>query len=373
MALDFLFFMKKAIDLALTARGATAPNPVVGAIVASPTGEILGKGFHPRAGEAHAEVFAINEAKLKTADLSDCLLFVTLEPCNHQGKTPPCTDLIFSSKIKNVFVGTLDPHPFMRGKSVELLRQKGCEVTVGVMETECRQIIRGFQSVLEKGRPFVTLKCATSLDGKIATASGESQWITDEPARTYAHQLRSEHDAILVGIGTVLADDPRLDVRYSQEVHPLTKVVLDSRLMMSPQSRLLKTAGEVLVYCDKSYAAARREELERAGAIVIPIERDLSKPALVNLSLVLKDLAIRGVQDLLVEGGGKVLGAFVKEQFFDRFIYIMAPKIMGSASRDVFEGFEIESLGESVRLENISARLIGPDVLIEGNRLCSPA
>lgn len=366
--------MKTALDLASQARGKTAPNPMVGAVVLDSRGQIIGRGFHPQAGQPHAEVFAIRDAQTKLKDLSACTLVVTLEPCNHHGRTPPCVNLILESGIKKVVVGTPDPNPLMQGKSLETLRVKGVEVIEGVLSKESQDLIRGFKSVMFEKRPFITLKCATSLDGKIATSTGESQWITEEPARQLAHQERATHDAILVGVGTVMADDPQLNVRLPNQIdRGLTKVILDSRLMTPPTARLFKTPGRVLIYCEKSYAAERRQSLEKAGAAVLPVASvgDFTQPGLLDLEEVMTSLVEQGVQELLVEGGARVLGAVVREQLFDRVVYFLAPKILGSASRDAFEGLDVKALNESVNIENVTTRQIGKDIVIEGTRACS--
>jgi diaminohydroxyphosphoribosylaminopyrimidine deaminase/5-amino-6-(5-phosphoribosylamino)uracil reductase len=378
---DLSRFINEALNTALVlgakARGHTAPNPMVGAVVVSATGEIIGKGFHPKAGEPHAEVFAINDAKNKTQDLSQCTLVITLEPCNHVGRTPPCTNLILESGIKRVVVGALDPNPLMQGKSIEILKQKGIEVITPnalpeALKTECTKLIRGFKSVLQSGRPFITLKAATSLDGKIATSSGQSQWITQEPARKLARLERSQHDTILVGVGTVLADDPQLNVRDGS-THTLTKVILDSRLMTPPQARLFSTEGRVLIYCDSNYSAERKAGLENAGATVIATSNaPEAVPGFLDLNSVFTDLAQRGVQELMIEGGARVLGAVAREKLFDRVVYFMAPKILGSTGLNVFEGLDVKMLHESIELQNISTRLVGNDIIIEGERACSP-
>ncbi|MDZ4677608.1 MAG: bifunctional diaminohydroxyphosphoribosylaminopyrimidine deaminase/5-amino-6-(5-phosphoribosylamino)uracil reductase RibD [Oligoflexia bacterium] len=369
---DIKFMMQEALNLATKARGKTAPNPMVGAVVVTAQGEIIGRGFHPQAGQPHAEVFAINEAKTKSHDLSQCTLLITLEPCNHTGRTPPCTDLILESKIKHVVIGALDPNTLMQGKSLELLKQKGIEITSGVLQAECEKLIRGFKSVIKNGRPFITLKAATSLDGKIATSTGESQWITQEPARKLARQERSQHDAILVGVGTVLADDPQLNVRDGS-THSLTKIILDSRLMTPPQAKLFSTPGSVIIYCDENYSAERKDLLEKTGALVVPMLNDQQQtPGLLNLKIIFADLARRGVQELMIEGGARVLGAVAREKLFDRVLCFVAPRILGSTSLNVFEGLDVKLLNESIELENMTTRLVGKDIVIEGMRVCSP-
>jgi diaminohydroxyphosphoribosylaminopyrimidine deaminase/5-amino-6-(5-phosphoribosylamino)uracil reductase len=372
------FYMSNAVKLALQARGCTSPNPMVGALVVSFDGEILGRGFHKAAGESHAEVIAINDALKTLKDLSTASLFVTLEPCNHVGRTPPCTDYIKKSGIRNLVIGTLDPNPLMSGKSIELLRADGFNVVVNVVDDvskdETKKLIRGFYAVTKLKRPFVTVKAATSLDGKIATSSGESKWITDEESRAFAHAERAAHDAILVGVGTVLADDPQLTVRHEFKNDNLKKVVLDSRLLTPPTANLFMSKHKVFIYCDATYSGERRKNLECAGATIIPMTENVDGaiPGFLNLKEVLSDLASRGVQELLVEGGARVLGAFVREQLFDRIVYFLAPKILGSTSKDVFEGLDIAELSKSVMLENVSTKLLGRDIVIEGSRVHRP-
>ncbi len=366
--------MLEAIKLATQARGMTAPNPMVGAIVVNREGQVIGRGFHPKAGEFHAEVFAIHEAKKIQNDLSSASLYVTLEPCNHYGRTPPCLDLILLEKIKDVKVGALDPNPLMQGRSIEKLKVAGVKVEVGVGATEAGKLIRGFKSVLLNSRPYVSLKCATSLDGKIATRSGESQWITDAPARQLAHVERSEHDAIMVGVGTVIADNPQLNVRLpGSKKYSLKKIILDSRLRTPVDSKLFSTSGPVIIFCDDQFSSERKLDLEKVGATVVPVsagDQKFNKDSL-DLNTVLKKLVSFGVQELMVEGGARVLGAFVREKLFDRLIYFIAPKILGSESRDVFEGVGIDKLQDSLKLENISTRIVGTDIMIEGIRECS--
>jgi diaminohydroxyphosphoribosylaminopyrimidine deaminase / 5-amino-6-(5-phosphoribosylamino)uracil reductase len=363
-------FMAEAVRLAQQARGLTSPNPMVGAVVVSPLGEIIGRGFHPKAGESHAEVFAIREARKTHPSLTGCTIYVTLEPCNHFGRTPPCADLVLTSGISRVVVGAIDPNPKMQGKSIEKLRQNGITVDVGVLQDDCEKLIRGFKSVMTTKRPFVTLKCATSLDGKIATATGESQWITGSEARAAGHVERAEHDAILVGIGTVLADDPQLTARIDEKVSSLTKVIIDSQLRTPSTARIFKTPGRVIIYCSQFASILSRTELEKASATVVAVPSDGVNG--LDLRAVLADLANQGVQELLVEGGAKILGGFAREKLFDRVLYFLAPRIFGSGSRDAFEGLRTESLSESIEIKPMNMRLVGGDILIEGVRACSP-
>lgn len=363
-------FMKQALALAKKAKGQTFPNPAVGAVVVNQEGEIIGQGFHPKAGEPHAEVFALNEAQQKQADLSQCTLYVTLEPCNHQGKTPPCTDKILSSKIKKVVVGTIDPNPLMSGKSIELLKQRGVELVVPVLQEECEKLIRGFKSAIINKRPFVTIKCAVTMDGKISTSSGESQWITSQEARRYAHELRSQHDAILVGIGTLLKDNPTLDARLFDESKKLVKVVLDPWLETPPDSQILKNAKAIVLFCDSFYSQSKKENLEKLGFNVIPVDRVTTDE--LNLEQMLRELLKFGVQDVFVEGGSKVLGSFLKNNLFDQMCYFMAPKILGDNSRSVFEGFTTATLSGAFEFNQMTVKKVGTDFVFEGLNVHRP-
>lgn len=351
--------------MAKQSRGKTAPNPMVGALVVDQSGIVVGRGYHPVAGGPHAEVVAIEDADRHGVDLSQCTLVITLEPCGFFGKTPPCLDLILDKKIPRVIVGTQDPNPKVCGQSIQKLRQHGVDVQEGVLESECAKLIRGFASALTLGRPYITLKCATSLDGKIATMGGESKWITSEFSRKEAHRLRSDHDAILVGIGTLLADDPNLTVRHGNESYRMTKVILDSTLRCSPGARVFQSKDSVLIYCSPEADLEKKLALENVGAQVIPIYP-------YNLKEVVADLAQKGVQDLLVEGGASVLGSFVRETLFDRMVYFMSPQILGDKALDVFQGVSPSTLRESVKLKDVETKMLGGDLVIEGVPDCSP-
>lgn len=352
---DFQKFMSQAIDLAKQAKGKTAPNPTVGAVVVSSDGEIIGSGFHPKAGLPHAEVFAIKDALTKTNDLSKCTLYVTLEPCGHFGKTPPCVDLIIENKIKEVVIGSIDPHPLMQGKSLAKLKDHGVNVTEGILTKECDKLIRGFKSVLLNERPFVTLKCAASLDGKISTVTGESKWITSEEARQYAHDLRAAHDAILVGVGTIVSDNPRLDARLGNKTKALTKVILDTRLTTPVTSQIFSTEGDVIIYCDENYSQKRKTDLELVGAKIVPLSLFENR---VDIAHALNDLRKKGIQELMVEGGSQVLQSFIRLQLFDEIKYFVAPKIISNQPE----------LSQSLMIQNMSVKKIGPDFIFEGTR-----
>src|ERR687894_76333 len=298
--------MDLARRLAERGRLTVAPNPLVGAVVAR-DGEVLGEGWHARAGEAHAEVRALDAAG---AAANGATLFVTLEPCNHHGRTPPCVEAITRAGVSRVVVGALDPDRRMRGRSVEKLRGAGIDVEV-VDDPDCEIQNEQFFHRMRTGRPFVHVKLATTLDGRIAAGGGDSKWVTGEAARRRAHELRAEAGAVLVGAGTVRADNPLLTARgLAQEPPPVARVVLDPRLTISSGSRLVASApdGPVLVFADKRSLDGRELELEGRGVEVIgvpPAEETL------DLHLVLEALGRRGVRGVLVEGGGETAARFV--------------------------------------------------------------
>jgi diaminohydroxyphosphoribosylaminopyrimidine deaminase/5-amino-6-(5-phosphoribosylamino)uracil reductase len=255
----------------------------------------------------------------------------------------------------------------MSGRSLERFRALGVEVVTGVLEPECQKLIRGFSTAIKKGRPYITLKAATSLDGKIATVTGESKWITSVESRAAAHQERAEHDAILVGVGTVLADDPKLNVRLpGQHERGLTKVILDTDLRTPLTSQIFQTAGRVIIYCGAEFNAERRKALEAAGATVFPVNLAEHRKVL-DIKTVVQHLAHRGVQELLVEGGAQVLGSFVREGLFDRLVQFMAPVILGADARSAFEGFTPHGLNEGIHLSKTSFTTAGPDLVFEGH------
>lgn len=317
-------YMKMALKLARRGEGWTSPNPLVGAVVVR-DGTILGKGYHRRFGEAHAEINAINDAE---GSLEGTILYVTLEPCSHHGKTPPCVDRIIEAKVSRVVVGSTDPNPLVSGRGIETLRNHGIEVKTGVLEQACEALNEKFFTFMKTGRPFVTLKYAQTLDGRIASATGHSQWISSESSRRFAHRIRERHDAVLVGIGTVIADDPDLRVRLVRGRNPL-RVVLDSSLRIPPNARVLdnQDTARTLVVTGPLQRGKRISALRDRGVETLAVERD--ENGCLDLEVLLTELGKRQISSVLVEGGGGVITSFVREVLFDRIIVITAPKIVG--------------------------------------------
>jgi diaminohydroxyphosphoribosylaminopyrimidine deaminase / 5-amino-6-(5-phosphoribosylamino)uracil reductase len=330
---------------------------MVGALVVR-GGEVVGSGWHRRRGDPHAEVVALGEAGSRTRGAT---LYVNLEPCCHFGRTPPCADAVVAAGIARVVACHRDPDPRVSGAGFARLREAGVEVEVGALAAEAVRLNLRFLIATTLGRPEVTLKWAMSLDGKIATATGQSQWISSPPARRWALALREEHDAILVGSGTVLADDPRLDRRLGLAAGPNVRVVLDRRLRTPPESRLFTIEGPVLIFTETA-SREKCKALTAQGAEVVVL------PA-VEPAAVLADLHGRGVQSLLVEGGGEVLASFVASGCYDRVMLDCAPLLIGGRGAPGPLGGEgFPALDSAARLEGLDVRRRGSDLLVSGYR-----
>ncbi|MHB1524850.1 MAG: bifunctional diaminohydroxyphosphoribosylaminopyrimidine deaminase/5-amino-6-(5-phosphoribosylamino)uracil reductase RibD [Candidatus Dormibacteria bacterium] len=350
--------MQRALDLAAQADFATAPNPMVGAVVVS-GGEVVGEGFHHRAGEPHAEVLALAQAGERARGAE---LWVTLEPCCTTGRTGPCTSRVIAAGVARVHVAVVDPNPAVAGAGLGELRAAGVEVVVGERREEAARLIEFYSEWVRTGLPFVTLKLAISLDGKVATAQGESQWITGAEARADGHRLRHAHDAILVGVGTALADDPELSARAGFEGgrQPL-RVVVDSNLRLPPSARLLRSAGApVLIATVAGADPDLRRALEAAGAEVLELP---SAGGAVPLRELLVRLAGRGVISLLVEGGPTLLGAMRAEGLGNRVVAYVAPIVLGGSSAPgPFGGAGAARLAAAWRLHWTETAKVGPDL-----------
>ncbi len=348
------YYMKRALALARRGQGFVSPNPMVGAVVVSPDGRILSEDYHPRYGDLHAERRALEKIDYRA---EGCTLYVNLEPCCHYGKTPPCTEAIIRSGVKRVVVGVLDPNPAVSGKGVRILEEHGIEVRVGVCEDLCHRLNRGFFKWVRTKRPYVILKWAQSIDGRIATESGDSKWISCPVALRHAHRLRAFADAVLVGSGTVMVDDPLLTVRLVRGRNPL-RVVLDGDLSLPLDRRIFSVPPATLVFSVRGDDGKVRE-LERRGVEVVFVpEADGG----VDLDEVLRLLGERGVTNLLVEGGSKIHASFIRRGLFDEVQVIISPKIVGRGIGAVsLSG--IGRIDESVRLKPVSLRRLGEDVL----------
>ncbi len=336
---------------------------MVGALLVR-DGEVVGSGWHRQVGGPHAEVEALREAGSRARGAT---LYVTLEPCSHFGRTPPCVDAVLAAGIARVVACHRDPNPRVSGQGFAKLREAGVEVEVGTLAEEAVRLNLRFLVATILGRPEVTLKWAMSLDGRIATATGQSQWISSPPARRWALALREEHDAILVGSGTVLADDPRLDRRLRLAAGPNVRIVLDRRLRISPEARLFSIAGPVLIYTEAG-SSERTEALTARGAEVI------SLPS-VEPKSVLLDLHKRGIQSVLVEGGSEALASFVAEGCYDRVMVDCAPLLIGGkGAPGPLGGAGIAALDAAARLEKFEVGRRGSDLVLSTHRKgCLPA
>jgi diaminohydroxyphosphoribosylaminopyrimidine deaminase/5-amino-6-(5-phosphoribosylamino)uracil reductase len=353
-------FMREALRLAARARGRTAPNPLVGALVVRGQ-ERIAAGHHRRPGAPHAEALAIARSRGRTRGAT---LYCTLEPCAHAGRTPPCIEAVLDAGFRRIVLGTRDPDPRTAGRSIARLRRAGCAVSVGVEADACRELNRGFFSRVERGRPHTTLKLAATLDGRIATASGESRWITAPESRAWVHRLRDRVDAIAIGSGTVLSDDPALTARRGGRVlHRPRRVVIDSTLRTPPRARLLRDGdpGTAWIVTTRSAPAGRAARLERAGACVV---RSAARGSSVDLRAAWRRLGALGVNDLLVEGGGELAAALLRAGLVDRLCLFLAPKLIGADGRPVLGPLGLGRLANAPVLRETKLRKLGRDLLL---------
>lgn len=348
----------RALELARRAIGRTEPNPRVGCVLVAPDGRVLGEGHTQPAGQAHAEVMALRDAAGRGEDVRGATAYVTLEPCAHHGRTGPCCDALVAAGIARVVASLGDPNPLVGGQGFERLRAAGVAVEIGPGAAEARELNLGFLSRMVRGRPWVRMKVAASLDGQTALANGRSQWITGEAARADGHAWRARAGAVLTGIGTVLEDDPRLDVRLAPVVRQPPLVVVDSRLQTPPAAALFQVPErEVWIYAAESHPAAQAT-LEARGATVLHLPGPGGK---VDLAALLKDLAGRGVNELHVEAGFKLNGSLVREGLVDEFLVYLAPKLLGAGQGMVNIG-PLEELAGAVDLEFTDVSRAGPDL-----------
>lgn len=360
---DHSFFMKRALELAARARGKTSPNPLVGAVVVR-DGEIVGEGYHRQAGTPHAEINALCQAGAKARKAT---MYVTLEPCCHFGRTPPCTEAIIAAGISKVVVATGDPNPLVAGKGIRVLQEAGIDVDVGVREAEARRLNEVFFKYIVNERPFVTLKAAMSLDGKIATRRGDSKWITGEKARAFGHRLRAENDATVVGIGTVLADDPLLTVRLAGEEKNKLRLCVDSRLRIPLDAQLVRTAREVPVVVATLKDRSNTEKQKRLIALGVEIWELPSRNGRVDLDCLMTELGRRGVLSVLLEGGATLNASALAAKIIDKFIFILAPKVIGGREAPgAFGGSGFAELSEAIDIVDLDLQQIGADLVITG-------
>lgn len=355
--------MRRALALAARARGRTSPNPLVGAVIAQGN-EVVGEGYHQAAGEAHAEVHAINHAGTAARGGT---LYVTLEPCSHYGQTPPCTEAIIRSGIVRVFAAHVDPNPKVSGKGIQKLKAAGIRVHVGLCELEARHLNEIFIKYIRTNRPFAILKSAMSLDGKIATATGESQWISSEASRLRGHEIRDTVDAILVGVNTVINDNPSLTTRLpGRDGKDPSRIIVDSECRIPPKARVLNPNGDgfTIIATTERASKERITRLEATGAKVLVVEEEGNR---VCLSSLMQALGCRGITSVLIEGGAEVNASALKAGVVDKVMFFIAPKIIGGTyAPSPIGGEGIQRLTEAHELRDLSVKSIDEDILVEG-------
>ena len=350
--------MEHALRLAQQGLFTTTPNPRVGCVIVK-NNQVIGQGAHLKAGEPHAEVYALREAGL---DANDADIYVTLEPCSHYGKTPPCVEAVITARPKRVIIAMQDPNPLVAGRGISAMQHAGIEVATGVMEAEAKRLNLGFISRMTRVLPYVRCKVAASLDGRTALANGKSQWITGEAARQDVQHWRAQSCAIITGIGTVLADNPRLTVRLSGTSRQPLRVVVDSRLQTPLSSKILDKAqlqcNPVLI----AYAEAESQAISNLRAAGVELVQLSDQNGRVNLSALMRTLAERGINEVLLEAGQGLNGGFLSAGLIDEFIFYYAPKLMGNAGRAMFAIPELVDMQQVRNLSILDVRQFGPDL-----------
>lgn len=347
-------YMNLALKLAEKGKGKVFPNPLVGAVLVK-NNKIIGQGYHGYFGGPHAEVEAINSA---CQPVSGADLYVTLEPCNHSGKTPPCTDSIIKAGIKRVYIAMKDPNPLVAGKGLKRLTQHQIPVFCGIMEKQAKELNHDYLHFIETKRPYVTLKWAMSADGKIATKTGDAKWISNEKARQFTHQLRADAGAIIVGINTVLQDNPSLTVRGIPGAKQPVRVILDHRLRIPERAKVLDQQAKSIVVCNEHCARERARQLMIKGVEVMQVK---------NLKELLRKLADRGVAKVLVEGGGEIQASFIEQRLADQLLVVMAPIIIGGKQAITpVSGQGISKIKDAAKLHNIKITTIGDNLIMQG-------
>lgn len=357
MKSNHAYFVKKALALALKAKGMTSPNPIVGAVLVK-NGRVIAEGYHRRCGEDHAEVVALKKAGLQAKGAT---LYVTLEPCHHVGRTPPCVDAVIKSQIKEVVIAHLDPNPLTSGKSVKKLRKAGIKVEVGVLKEECQKANEIFIKYITKKLPFVVAKSAQSLDGKIALANGLSKWITSEKSRAHARKIRDEFDAIMVGINTVLKDDPGLTGVRKDKC--LKKIIVDSRLRISSHAKLFKSgsASDCYVLTGKADQAKINAFRQNGVHVLICPARN----GRVDLTFGLRELAKREIASVLIEGGAHLIGSALKDGLVDKLHIYVAPVVVGDEKAlSSVVNLGPKKFSQAVQLRDFEIKNMGEDIFL---------
>ena len=353
-------YLRMACRLARKAAGRTSPNPQVGAVIVR-RGKIVGAGYHRFAGGDHAEVAALKRAGARARGAT---LYISLEPCSHQGRTPPCTGALIRAGIKEVVCGAKDPNPLVAGRGLRQLRRAGIKVRAGALEKETRELIEAFTKYITRGVPFVTLKLAVTLDGRIAASSGDARWISGAKSRDEVHRLRNEVDAVIVGLGTVKADDPLLTCRIPGGRNP-SRVVLDSRLRIPLAAKILhlSDAGKTIIATGKEASRVKVRALEALG---VQVWRLAVKEEKVSWRALLKALARQGIVSAMIEGGGATAASALKDKIVDKVLFFYAPKILGGDALPMIDGLGLRRVKQAIPIKNLRATKSGDDLAVTG-------
>lgn len=351
--------MRQCLNIAKKGEGKTSPNPMVGAVIFDDNFNIISKGYHQKYGEAHAEVNAVKNAKCSLKGLS---IAVNLEPCSHYGKNPPCADLIIKEGFKRVIIGIGDPNPLVCGNGIKKLQDAGIEVITGILEEECRKFNEIFLNDQLKKRPFITIKTATTLDGKIASKTGSSKWITSEKARNHVQKLRNRHDAILTSSNTIIADNPSLTCRMKNGKNP-SRIIIDSKLKTNPNSNVYKNdKTSVFIVTDKNMPESEQKKYPEH----IQFIKCSLKNGKIDLCEATQKLYEKDIKSIIIEAGGTLNHTFINEKLADKLIQFVAPKILGDKNAINFvQGFDINNIDESQILTELNIKKLNPDIMME--------
>ncbi len=351
-------YMKRCIELAKLGEGRVSPNPLVGSVVLDKEGNVAAEGYHEKYGESHAEVNALNLAGERAKAGT---LYINLEPCSHHGKTPPCADRVVESGVKSLVIGMTDPNPLVAGRGIQKVRSAGIEVTENVLSRECKKLNEIFIKNITLEKPFVAIKTASTMDGKIAAYTGKSKWITSEPAREEVHRLRNKYDAIITGSATVIADNPALDCRIPEGQNPV-RIIVDSGLITPGNSRVYRDDGVRVMVATFENSTGREKYPEHVKFLECPhLNRKINPEFLVN------ELYNTGINSIMIESGAKLNGAFLQQKLVDKIYFFLAPKLMGDKNAlSSFEGFTAKNPDECIKLEFQDIKSFPPDLMIEG-------
>ncbi len=350
-------YMQQALTLAKKGGKKVSPNPQVGCVIVK-RGQIVGRGYHKEYGGKHAEVIALEQAGHKARD---SILYVTLEPCSHWGKTPPCTEQIVDAGVREVVIGMSDPNPKVSG--YEVLKLRGLKTRAGILEEECKEINEAYIKYIKKKMPLVILKAGMTLDGKIATSTGKSKYITGKESLKQVHKLRDDAGVVMIGVNTLLKDNPQLDTRLVKGAEP-TKLIIDTNLKIGLKAKVLKKPETVIIACSERAPKAKMKKLESMGVHIIGTK---TKNKQVDLKKVMKTLAKHGYTKILLEGGSQLNASMIQEKLVDKVMLFASPKILGSEGLSVVGKLGIKELNKVVTLKDIKSKTVGSDILIEGN------